>query len=95
MPFNPDLMNLILFWIGGVAAVQSLTQKLKGLWKRADSELRKVLNYSASIAVSLIICGLFLFLNDSFTFKKLFLYAIPVWMTATGLYDAYRQPKSK
>lgn len=95
MNFNPEVMNLILFWIGGVAAVQALTQKLKGLWKGAGPELRKVLNYSASISVSLIVCGLFLFLNDSFTLKKLFLYAIPVWMTASGIYDAYRQPKSQ
>lgn len=95
MKFNPEVISLILLWIGGVAAVQALTQKLKGLWKSADQRLKKVLNYSASIVICLIVSGLFLYLNDSFSLKALFLYAIPVWLTASGIYDAFRQPKTQ
>lgn len=95
MPFNPDLMNLILFWIGGIAAVQGLTEKIKGLWKNADPRLKKILNYTASVLVCLVIVALFLFLNDSFSVKSLFLYAIPIWLTASGIYDAYHIPKTQ
>ncbi len=90
MRFNPEITNLILLWIGGVAAVQALTEKLKGLWKDSDPRLKKILNYLASIIICLIVSGVFLFLNDIFSIRGLFLYAVPVWITASGIYDAYR-----
>ena len=95
MKFNPDVINLILIWIGGIAAVQGLTEKIKGLWKSADQRVKKILNYGASVIVCLIVTGLFLFLNDSFSVKELLLYAIPIWLTASGIYDAFHAPKTQ
>ncbi|HUM33643.1 MAG TPA: hypothetical protein PKX32_00120 [Candidatus Saccharicenans sp.] len=95
MKFNPTLINLLLIWIGGIAAVQGLTEKVKGLWKNVDQRLKKILNYGASVIVCLIVTGLFLFLNDSFSVKELFLYAVPIWLTASGIYDAYHVPKTQ
>lgn len=90
MKFDPNVTNLILVWIGGIAAVQGLTEKIKGFWKNADQRLKKILNYAASVIICLVITGMFLFLNDSLSIKELFLYAVPIWLTATGIYDAYR-----
>lgn len=95
MKFNPEVMNLLLVWIGGVAAVQGLTEKVKGFWKNADHRLKKILNYGASVIVCLAVTGLFLLLNDSFSIKELFLYAIPIWLTASGIYDAMHTPKTQ
>lgn len=95
MKYNPEIMNLLLLWIGGIAAVQGLTEKLKCIWKNADSRLRKVLNYLASILVCFLVCATFLALNNSFSLKALFLYVIPVWLTASGIYDATHFPKTQ
>ncbi len=95
MNYDPQLSNLILVWIGGAAAVQGLTEKLKWLYRNADSRLKKILNYITSILVSLVVTGLFLFLTDMFSVKGMFLYALPVWLVASGIYDAIHAPKSK
>lgn len=95
MRYSPELTNLILTWLGGIAAVQGLTEKAKLLWKNADVRLRKILNYLASIIISILLCAVFLYLNDSFSFKALFLYAIPIWLAASGVYDAFHASKSQ
>ena len=95
MKFDPAVINLFLIWIGGTAAVQGLTEKVKGIWKNADQRLKKILNYGASIMICLLITGLFLYLNNSFSVKELILYAIPIWLTASGIYDAYHMPKTQ
>lgn len=93
--FKPEVFEMLLVWIGGVAAVQGLTEKVKGIWKNADQRLKKILNYGASIIICLLITGLFLYLNNSFSVKELILYAIPIWLTASGIYDAYHIPKTQ
>lgn len=95
MKYNPEIANYILLWIGGIAAVQGLTEKVKGIWKNADQRLKKILNYGASIIICLLITGLFLYLNNSFSVKELILYAIPIWLTASGIYDAFHTPKTQ
>ncbi len=95
MNYDPQLTNLILVWIGGAAAVQGLTEKLKWLYRNADSRLKKILNYITSVVVSLAVTGLFLFLTDVFSVKGMFLYALPVWLVASGIYDAIHVPKTQ
>jgi len=95
MNYDPQLSNLILVWIGGVAAVQGLTEKLKWLYRNADSRLKKILNYISSILVSLVVTGAFLYLTDVFSVKAMILYTVPVWFVASGLYDAVHVPKSQ
>lgn len=95
MNFNPDLTGIIVAWIGGIAAVQGLTEHVKSLWKNADPRLAKILNYAASILVSLTVVAVFLILTDGFSFRSLFLYAIPIWLTASGMYDAFHTQKTR
>lgn len=95
MKYNPEIANYILLWIGGIAAVQGLTEKVKSLWKRADERLRKILNYAASVIICLVVVAVFLFLNDSFSAKDVFLYSIPIWLAASGIYDAFHTPKTQ
>lgn len=89
--YEKSLTDMILVWIGGIAAVQGLTEKLKALWKDADQRLSKILNYLASVVVAVAVSGLFLYLNGLFSVKALFLHAIPIWLMATGIYDAFRR----
>ena len=93
--FNPNVLTLILVWIGSIAAVQGFTEKLKWLYRKADDRLKKILNYINSFVVSLVVCALFLFLTNTFSVKGIFLYAIPIWLAASGIYDAFHIPKSR
>lgn len=93
MRYNPAVLEAIIFWIGGIAAVQGLTEQLKKLWKNADARLARVLNYVASVVMALAVPAVFLALNDMFSVKSLLLYAIPIWLMATGIYDAFHTPK--
>ena len=92
--FDTNIQSLILIWIGSIAAVQGFTEKLKWLYRKADDRVKKILNYINSFVVSLVVCALFLFLTNTFSVKGVFLYAIPIWLAASGIYDAYRS-KSK
>ncbi len=85
--YNPDLQTLLLGWIGGIAAIQGFTEKLKWLYRNVDDRLKKVLNYVVSFMVSLVVCGVFLYLTGLFSIKGMFLYAIPMWLAASGIYD--------
>lgn len=93
--YSPDISSLILVWIGGIAAVQGFTEKLKWLYRNADDRLKKVLNYLASILISLFVSGFFLYLTNSFSLKATVLYAVPIWLAASGIYDAYHIPKTQ
>jgi uncharacterized membrane protein HdeD (DUF308 family) len=95
MKFNPHAIDLLLIWIGGIAAIQGFTEKLKWLYRKAEPRLKKILNYVASVIVSLVVTGVFLYLADTFSIKALILYAIPIWLAASGIYDALHVPKSQ
>lgn len=87
--FDANIQSMILVWIGGIAAVQGFTEKLKWLYRKADDRLKKVLNYLSSILVSLFVSGFFLYLTNSFSLKATALYAVPIWLAASGIYDAF------
>ena len=93
--FDTNIQSLILVWIGSIAAVQGFTEKLKWLYRKADDRLKKILNYINSFVISLVVCALFLFLTNTFSVKGIFLYAIPIWLAASGIYDAFHVPKSR
>lgn len=92
--FDANIQSLILVWIGGIAAVQGFTEKLKWLYRKADDRLKKILNYVVSFLVALFICGLFFFLTGTFSIKSTLLYAIPIWLAAGGIYDFSHLPKT-
>lgn len=93
--FNPEVLTLMLGWIGGVAGIVGFTEKIKWFYRHADERLKKILNYITSIVVSLAISGLFLYLTDLWTIKQMILYAIPLWLASSGVYDSLHTKKQE
>lgn len=93
--YDPNLMMNIMAWIGGVAAVTGLTAKVKdalcALIK--TPQLKALVGYIASGAVSFAVPAVYLWLTDQFAIKLVALMAISMWMTASGIYDQYHTPK--
>lgn len=90
--YDPILMQNIIAWIGGVAAVNGLTSKVKNaLCALAKTpQLKAVIGYVSSILVALAIPSTYLWLTNQWGFKLAVLMSISIWMTASGLYDQFR-----
>lgn len=85
--FDPILFQNMVAWIGGIAAIRGLTTKLTNLFKNTHPGLKKIIGYSASTLVAAAITGLYLGLTGQLTVPAAALYGIPMWLTASGIYD--------
>lgn len=97
MNYDPILMQNIMAWIGGVAAVNGLTAKVKALvcWliekKKPiqDKRVVSLIGYGSSMCISFATPALYLWLTDQWGIKLAILMGISIWMTASGLYDQF------
>lgn len=86
--FDPGLTNTILVWLGGQAAVRALTSHIVKALDKLNCQLHTLWGYLVSVSLSVIITATFLWATDQFSGKSLVLYAVAVWVTASGIYDS-------
>jgi hypothetical protein len=85
--FDPILFQNMIAWIGGISVVRGITTKITNLFKKAHPGLKKVIGYAASILVSTTVTLLYLGLTGQLTVGLFGLYGLPMWLTASGIYD--------
>jgi hypothetical protein len=89
--YDPILIQNIMAWVGGIAAVAGLTSKVKNALCAIIKmpQLKTIIGYVSSGLVAFAVPSLYLWLTDQWGFKLAILMGISIWMAASGIYDQY------